>query len=204
MLVAMAATILTATAAAAEGATVSRSGATVSFNASQGERNELLVSQGVLFSTRVFTFTDGGAGLAALSGCDIIDGVGMCTADGVTQIVVNARDQDDSVKVDTATSIGPVITPTTLIGGRGVDVLIGGSGRDRLKGNNGRDFLRGRKGADFYKGGRGSDVLQTLDGEADALISCGDGRRDQVRADRVDPRPKSCEVGGRKRRGKRP
>jgi Ca2+-binding RTX toxin-like protein len=201
----MAAVVLTAAPAAAEGATVTRTGSTVVFNADQGERNDLLVSQGVLFSNHVFTFTDGGASLAAATGfCDIIDGVGMCTASGVTRIRVNLRDRDDSVKVDVSTSIGPVITPTTLIGGRGADVLIGGSGRDRLKGNNGRDSLRGRKGRDAYKGGRGSDVIQALDGKADKLITCGEGRRDLLRADRVDPRPKSCELGGRKRRGKRP
>ena len=73
----------------------------------------------------------------------------------------------------------------------------GGLGGDILKGNNGRDSLRGRQGADVYKGGRGSDTLQTLDGQSDIFISCGDGPRDLVRADKVDPKPKGCELGGR-------
>ena len=189
---------------AAEAATVTRTGSVVIFMADQGERNNLRVSQGVLLSQTVLTFTDTGAGITPASGfCDLINGVGMCASNGVTHIWVNVRDKDDQVKVATASSIGPVLTPTTLIGGRGIDVLIGGDGPDKIKGNNGRDFLRGRKGADIFKAGRGSDVVQALDGARDKRITCGDGRRDLLRADRVDPRPKSCELGNKKRRSKR-
>lgn len=190
--------------AGAGAALVTRSGATLIFKADQGESNNLRVSQGVLLAQNVITFTDTGAGITPASGfCDLVNGVGMCASSGVTAIRVNVRDKDDAVKVATESSIGPLLTPTTLIGGRGADVLIGGNGRDRLKGNNGRDALRGRKGADVYKGGRGSDTLQTLDGKADQAISCGEGRRDLLRADAADPTPKSCELGNRKRRSKR-
>ncbi|HET8976081.1 MAG TPA: hypothetical protein VFN15_05590, partial [Solirubrobacterales bacterium] len=112
-------------------------------------------------------------------------------------------DRDDTIKIATGGPFGPVGTANTLIGGRGVDVLMGGNGPDRLKGNNGRDSLRGRRGADVYKGGRGSDVLQTLDGRADASISCGPGARDQIRADKVDPPAKNCELGKHAKRSKR-
>jgi Ca2+-binding RTX toxin-like protein len=190
--------------AGAGAAVVTRSGTTIIFKADQGESNDLRVSQGVLLGQAVISFTDTGTGITPASGfCDLINGVGMCASSGVTAVRVNTRDKDDAGKVTTESSIGPLLTPTTLIGGRGADGRIGGNGRDRLKGNNGRDALRGRKGADVYKGGRGSDTLQALDGKADTAISCGDGRRDLLRADRRDPRPKSCELGNRKRRSKR-
>jgi Ca2+-binding RTX toxin-like protein len=190
---------------AAHGAVASSNGTTVFYTAGQGERNDLRVSQGSLLGQYVITFTDRGVGPIATSGsfCDLVNGVAMCRLSGVTRIRVNVRDKDDTVKVAVASSLGPLLIPTTLIGGRGADVLIGGNGPDKLKGNNGRDSLRGRKGRDIYLGGRGSDVIQALDGEADKRISCGDGRRDLVRMDKIDPDPKGCELGNRGKRSKR-
>jgi Ca2+-binding RTX toxin-like protein len=191
---------------AAGAAIIQRSGATIFYTAGQGERNDVRVGRDVLLGQQVLTFTDDDAVPFGTGGnlCDLVNGVGMCSSSGVTRVVVNVRDKDDTVVVALASPVGPVLQPTTLIGGRGVDVLVGGRGKDRLKGNSGRDSLRGRRGRDFYKGGRGSDVIQALDGKADRFISCGDGRRDLIRADGIDPRPKSCELGSRKRRGKRP
>jgi Ca2+-binding RTX toxin-like protein len=192
--------------AAANAAVIQRAGNTIIYTAGQGERNDVRVSLDSLVGQTVYTFTDDDATPIAVGGvlCDLVNGVAMCNSSGVTNIRINVRDGDDTVKIATGSALGPVMTANTLIGGRGVDVLIGGNGADRLKGNSGRDSLRGRRGLDFYKAGRGSDTLQTIDGIADALISCGDGRRDLIRADRGDPRPKSCELGSRKRRGKRP
>jgi len=191
--------------ATANSATVTSSKGTLYYIADQGEGNDLRVARDKFLNQPVYTFTDRdavplrvGAGL-----CEIVNGVGTCTAAGITNIVVNVRDRDDRVKIATAGPIGPVLTRNLIIGGRGIDVLIGGHGIDKLKGNNGRDSLRGRKGADFYKGGRGSDVLQTLDGQRDASIRCGDGRRDLVRIDpKIDPRPRGCELGNHKKRKK--
>jgi hypothetical protein len=67
-----------------------------------------------------------------------------------------------------------------------------------LKGNDGRDSLRGRESADVYKGGRGRDNLQTLDGQRDTLISCGDGGGDVVRKDAIDPHGLHCEFSNHK------
>lgn len=186
-------------------AVIQRSGPTIFYTAGQGERNDVLVSLDTLLGQAVYTFTDNDATPIGTDGalCDLVNGVGTCSSSGVTGIVVNVRDKDDTATIATASPLGPVMTTNTLIGGRGVDVLMGGLGTDTLKGNTGRDSLRGRKGVDFYKGGRGSDTLQTLDGIADGFISCGDGRRDLIRADTVDPRPKSCELGNKKRRSKR-
>ncbi len=191
--------------AAAQGATLAASGGTVYYIADQGERNDVVVATDLLLGNPVYTFTDRdatpiriGVGL-----CELVNGVGMCSGAGIGSIVVNGRDRDDTITIATGGPIGPVATTNTLIGGRGVDSLLGGNGPDKLKGNNGRDSLRGRKGPDIYKGGRGSDTLQTLDGAADTMISCGPGRRDLVRADKVDPAPRGCELGKRAKRSKR-
>ena len=198
--------LLLAVPATSGAAIIQRAGPTIFYTAGQGERNDVLVSLDTLLTQTVYTFTDDDATPIGTGGdlCELVNGVGMCSASGVSSIVVNARDRDDTVQIATASPLGPVMTANTLIGGRGVDVLVGGNAGDRLKGNSGRDALRGRKGVDVYKGGRGSDILQAIDGVADGFISCGDGRRDQIRADVGDPRPKSCELGNKKKRGKRP
>lgn len=188
--------------ASAGAAVLSTDQATVYYIADQGERNDVVVRVRMLLGQPVYTFTDNDASPISIGDgvCDLINGVGMCSQSGIATIHVNVRDRDDTIEIATAGSGGlaPPLIPTTLIGGRGHDVLTGGHGPDLIKGNNGRDALRGRKGADFYKGGRGADTLQTLDGIADAGIFCGEGIRDLVRADKVDPKPRRCELGGRR------
>lgn len=206
MLLVAALAALAALPASAGASVLTRSGATLYYTAAQGERNDVRVGRDVFLGQQVYTFTDDDAVPITVGGnlCEVASGgVGVCTYSGVSATVINVRDQDDTVKIATGTSLGPVLTFNTIIGGRGIDVLTGGSAVDKLKGNNGRDSLRGRKGKDIYKAGRGSDTLQTIDGKADQMIACGDGRRDLLRADSFDPKPKSCELGKRKRRGKR-
>ncbi len=186
----------------AQGAVLSSFGGTVYYIAGQGERNDVVVGTDRVLGLTVYTFTDADANPIQIGGgvCELINGVGSCSTAGIHSLFINVRDRDDTAQISTSGGSGlfaPLI-PTTIIGGRGVDVLTGGVSADVLKGNNGRDTLRGRQGPDVYKGGRGSDTLQTLDGQADTFISCGNGRRDLVRADKQDPKPKSCELGGRK------
>ena len=96
-----------------------------------------------------------------------------------------------------------------LAGGTGDDGLAGGAGDDSLFGSDGRDRLDGGRGSDRLLGGRGNDTIVTGagvnavtagngDDTINALnrrpdrIDCGRGRRDSVRADRVD-RLRHCE-----------
>jgi Ca2+-binding RTX toxin-like protein len=192
---------IAAFAAPAQAAKLSSVGGTIHYVAGQGENNDVRVNVKLTLGVTVYTFTDHDAPIEiGVGNCDLINGVGMCATFGVRALHVNARDKDDTIKIAVAGEEGltaPRI-PTVLIGGRGEDVLIGGNGRDKLKGNNGRDTLRGRKGKDVHKGGRGSDTLQTLDGQGDLVVNCGEGRRDLVRADPQDPEPRRCELGGRK------
>jgi Ca2+-binding RTX toxin-like protein len=188
-------------AGSAQAAVLSNFNGTISYVADQGERNDLVVGSDVVLGLPVYTFKDADANPIRIGGglCDLLNGVGYCRKTAFS-FFIDVRDRDDTVQIATAGAGGqpPPTLPATIIGGDGVDVLQGGSEPDVLKGNNGRDSLRGRQGADVYKGGRGSDTLQTLDGEADTFISCGDGSRDLLRADKIDPKPKSCELGGRK------
>jgi Ca2+-binding RTX toxin-like protein len=188
-------------AGSAQAAVLSSTNGTITYIADQGERNDVVVAGSSLLGVPIYTFTDADANPIRIGGglCELVNGVGTCRTNGVHTFVIDVRDRDDTAQISTGgAGTFPPFIPAVIIGGRGVDVLQGGVAADILKGNDGRDSLRGRQGADVYKAGRGSDTLQTLDGQTDAFISCGEGSRDLLRADKQDPRPKSCELGGRK------
>ena len=184
-------------AGSAHASTLFSGGGLIIYTAGQGELNDVQVGTGNLLGGTVgtYTFTDVDANPISITGgpCELINGVGMCRQELVSSIIVDVRDRDDSAKVAETVGIGAL-----MIGGRGNDTLLGGNGNDILKGNDGRDSLRGRGGADVYKGGRGRDNLQTLDGNRDAFISCGDGSGDVLRKDRIDPRGNHCEFSNHK------
>jgi Ca2+-binding RTX toxin-like protein len=185
----------------AHAATVTTSNGVIAYIADQGERNDVVLSTAGLVGVPVYTFKDADGIPLNVTGpvCALVNELATCNQFGISQIFIDVRDRDDTVSVATTGEGGlPGIGIfTSIVGGDGVDVLQGGNEPDTIKGNNGRDSLRGRGGADVYKGGRGSDTLQTLDGARDTFISCGNGARDLIRADKVDPKPKSCELGGR-------
>ena len=181
--------------ASAQGAVLTQSGGIASYVAAQGERNDVVVSNGFLLGVPVYTFSDADANPITIGSgfCDLVNGVGMCRQEFVSSVVIDVRDRDDTATVGGTVAIGAL-----MIGGRGADILMGGLGNDILKGNDGRDSLRGREGADSYKGGRGRDTLQTLDGIRDTFISCGDGGGDVLRKDKRDPRGRHCEHSNHK------
>jgi Ca2+-binding RTX toxin-like protein len=186
--------------ASANAGVLSSSGGIISYVANQGERNDVLVSTDLLLggTVPVYTIKDLDANPISTGGaCQLINGVGTCMQSGVTSFILDVRDRDDTVQIATAGPGGAVPLGAQMIGGRGVDVLMGGMGGDILKGNDGRDSLRGRAGVDVYKGGRGRDTLQTLDGQTDDFISCGDGSGDVLRKDRIDPKGLHCEFSNR-------
>jgi Ca2+-binding RTX toxin-like protein len=183
--------------ASAQAATLASGGGGIAYIADQGERNDVLVDTAVLFggTVPVYTFKDVDAIPITMGGgpCEFINLVATCRQEGVTNLVIDVRDRDDTAQVAETVPVGAL-----MIGGRGNDTLLGGLGNDILKGNDNRDSLRGRGGADVYKGGRGRDNLQTLDGIRDALISCGDGGGDVLRKDAIDPRGNHCEHSNHK------
>jgi Ca2+-binding RTX toxin-like protein len=183
-------------AGSAQAGVLSSSGGMITYAANQGEKNDVLVDTASFFSgsVPVYTFKDADANPITITGgpCEFFNGVAACRQEFVGSLIIDVRDRNDTAQVGLSVGIGAL-----MIGGRGNDELMGGIGGDILKGNNNRDSLRGRGGADTYKAGRGRDNLQTLDGLRDTFISCGDGRGDQVRRDRVDPRPLHCEFKNR-------
>jgi TolB protein len=83
----------------------------------------------------------------------------------------------------------------TVYGGRGADFLMGGDGADIVYGGHGADKFGGGPGWDTLLGGPGNDVVNARDGRRD-WIYCGSGRRDSVRANRVDL-VQGCEIVAR-------
>lgn len=179
-------------AATAQAGVLSSSGGIITYVANQGEKNDVQVEATSVFggSVPLYSFEDADANPITIVGgpCEFFNGVAACRQEFVGSLIIDVRDRDDTAQVGESVGIGAL-----MIGGRGNDNLMGGPGGDILKGNDNRDSLRGRGGADTYKGGRGRDNLQTLDGLRDTFISCGDGRSDIVRRDRIDPTPLQCE-----------
>ena len=196
-------------ASSAHAAVLTESGGIIYYVADQGERNDIQVGVDAILggSVHVYSFKDADANPIRIGGgpFELINGVGMCQQAFVASFVIDVRDRDDTITVSTAGTNGvpPLTRGALMIGGRGVDVLTGGLGNDILKGNDGRDSLRGREGADVYKAGRGRDTLQTLDGQRDVFISCGDGNGDVLRKDKIDPRGRHCEHSNHKNVSKR-
>jgi Ca2+-binding RTX toxin-like protein len=189
--------------ASANAGVLSEGGGVITYTANQGEKNDVLVSTDFLLGgmVPVYTIKDLDANPITIGGgnCQLINGIGTCTQQTVTSFIIDVRDRDDTAQVANAgvPGVQPLLIGAQMIGGRGIDVLVGGLGGDILKGNDGRDSLRGREGVDVYKGGRGRDTLQTLDGQTDGFISCGDGSGDVVRKDKVDPKARHCEFSNR-------
>jgi Ca2+-binding RTX toxin-like protein len=189
--------------ASANAGVLSEGGGVITYTANQGEKNDVLVSTDFLLGgmVPVYTIKDLDANPITIGGgnCQLINGIGTCTQQTVTSFIIDVRDRDDTAQVANAgvPGVQPLLIGAQMIGGRGIDVLVGGLGGDILKGNDGRDSLRGREGVDVYKGGRGTDHLQTLDGQTDGFISCGDGSKDVLRKDKADPKGRHCEFSNR-------
>ncbi|MER6386870.1 calcium-binding protein [Streptomyces sp. NPDC059382] len=135
----------------ATGTLVSKAGTSVTVTAGVGLSNTLSVWQ-VGDTIRV---RDTGDTVTALGGCTTVSAnEAVCPgAGGLTELVVNAGDQDDDV---TSFLASPGVT---LVGGAGNDSLHGGSANDTLEGDEGSDFLSGGGGNDTLTGSSGPDRL---------------------------------------------
>ena len=122
----------------------------------------------------------------------------MCRTEGVHSFASTSATATTRPSLDAETGgLFPPLIPSMIIGGRGVDVLTGGVGADILKGNDGRDSLRGRRAPTSTRADAGRDTLQTLDGNATRSSPAAMAGGDLLRADKIDPRPKHCELGSR-------
>jgi Ca2+-binding RTX toxin-like protein len=137
--------------AAAQAATVSVTGSTLSVTAADGEQNNVTLS----LAAGTYTVTDLGPSPSTPGGACSVASVTTvtCAATGITALTVDLRDRDDTIAVT------GVASPITLTGGEGDDVLSGGDGNDTINGGAGVDTLDGGTGNDTLNGDQGDDKL---------------------------------------------
>ena len=88
------------------------------------------------------------------------DGVSGTFAEGdVDDILVQAGDGNDFVRIGSGGFAGSVRAPAQVDGGNGNDEINGGRGGDSLVGGPGDDFITGYAGNDFVDGGEGNDTI---------------------------------------------
>jgi Ca2+-binding RTX toxin-like protein len=141
---------LVPTPATAAASFLRRSGATIHYAAASGESNHVRARtvEETLF------LDDAGATIAPAAGCiPVFVRRARCDLRGVTRIVLELGDRDDSAAVFGS---GPFV----LRGDDGADLLRGGAGNDILEGGGGGDdALDGGARGDVLSGGIGVDVV---------------------------------------------
>jgi Ca2+-binding RTX toxin-like protein len=144
---------------------------TLYYIADSGEVNNATMAYRTKLTAASYVVTDPGAPLSsglpvtirAGNGCTSASATEVrCAARGVTTLLVNVVDQDDSVTVNAPTA-------AVVYGSGGNDLLSGGSGADELYGDAGNDELHGNLGNDMLRGGppaatKAIEDNDTLDG----------------------------------------
>jgi Ca2+-binding RTX toxin-like protein len=92
----------------------------------------------------------------------------------IAQIVVDAGNGGDAVRIDESNGIFSDTIPTTIEGGNGNDRLVGGAGAGTLDGGNGDDTLFGGNGNEKLLGGNGNDSIDGNKGNDTAFLGKGD------------------------------
>ncbi|MEU6664839.1 hypothetical protein [Streptomyces sp. NPDC046727] len=159
-------TMAVASPASAAPAFVTISNGRLVFTALPGETNTVTFDT---FSAGTLRVTDTTSNLTAGPGCTGSGHTVLCAGQGVTRIVADLGDRNDTAQNDTD-------LPSDLVGGQGNDILVGGSGPDRLTdpdgwtgptlitvtmvGRGGNDTIVSRNGGfDQIDCGTGFDVL---------------------------------------------
>lgn len=150
---------------AADAATVSVSGTTVTYQAAPGEVNKPLVDE----NAGAVVFGDS-AKLVPGAGCAAFGETGVtCSGAAISAVIVNLGDRDDNMMRNVLEGEVPAKAKLTVDGGPGKDFIIGTTGNDALSGGTGDDSVYGSGGRDVLKGGAGKDRLTgfgTLEGGA--------------------------------------
>jgi Ca2+-binding RTX toxin-like protein len=177
-----------ASAGPAWSATAERVGDTLSYRASAGEANDLVVRgsyPGTVFHDAGATIR-AGVGCAALADGGVECGSGLLPEEAPPRIEIRLRDRDrDRDRDDHATSEveGPVAQEIDMAGGPGSDTLHSGSGTGNthlVSGGRGNDHLitmTNNTGDATFIGGPGDDVLENLEGRHASFYA---GRGDDV------------------------
>ena len=91
----------------------------------------------------------------------------------IDQIVVDAGNGDDAVRIDESNGVFSDTIPTTIEGGNGNDRLVGGAGAVTIDGGNGDDTLFGGNGTEKLLGGTGNDSIDGNKGNDTAFLGNG-------------------------------
>jgi RTX calcium-binding nonapeptide repeat (4 copies) len=91
----------------------------------------------------------------------------------IAQIVVEAGNGGDAVRIDESNGVFVDTIPTTIDGGNGNDRLVGGAGAVTLIGGNGDDTLLGGNGNEKLFGGNGDDTIDGGKGNDVAFLGNG-------------------------------
>jgi subtilisin family serine protease len=157
------------------------SGDVLTFSAGAGQKNNVTVTRFVDAGVPKYRITDpySTSSTAQQSGSRINPGAGCtrvtdttvkCPVAGITRIVLNGGDQNDSLNA------GTITIPVTLDGGAGLDTLTGGTAGD---------LLVGGTAADAFTAGTGNDTINARNEDVDSSFTCGEnaGDSDAVNAD---------------------
>jgi Ca2+-binding RTX toxin-like protein len=87
----------------------------------------------------------------------------------IAEIVVDAGNGDDAVRIDESNGVFSDTIPTTIEGGNGNDRLVGGAGAVTIDGGNGNDALFGGNGNEKLLGGNGNDTIDGNKGNDSAF-----------------------------------
>ena len=171
---------------AAQAATLTNAGGTLTFTAARGKVNDVSFSPGPspnsvdVFRNTAATVPDNDP-IADPTGCTSFAAGVSYRCEGVTALIANGGDLGDSLRAGSLTTLG-----ATLIGGPGDDLLLSGDGPDTVDGGDGDDGISTEGGVDTLQGARGNDRLWGGSG-ADVLDGdVGDDYLDgEIGADRV-------------------
>jgi subtilisin family serine protease len=183
--------------AAAE-STAAVSGGVLTFTAGAGQKNNVTATRFTdTDSIAKYRITDpystsptaqqSGSRINPGAGCTrISDTAVKCPVAGITRIVLNGGDGNDSLNA------GTIAIPVTLNGAAGLDILTGGTAGDSLIGGT---------AADAFTAGTGNDTISARNEDVDTSFSCGEnaGDSDTVNADLspndpITASPANCEV----------
>ena len=93
----------------------------------------------------------------------------------IAQIVVEAGNGGDAVRIDESNGVFADTIPTTIDGGAGNDTIAGGNGNEKLFGGNGNDTIDGGKGNDVAFLGNGNDTFVWDPGDGSDTIEGQNG-----------------------------
>ena len=151
----------------AEAAVVTNVGGSLTYTATPGEANRVVIER----TGNAVTITDSGAAVVfGLPGCPAA-GPKSIRCEGVTFAVVSLGDRDDVLAVEGGLRV-------QADGGAGSDFLAGGPLADTLAGGAGDDGLAGGSGGDELDGGAGTDEVDYTGRVGGVVVTLDNARND--------------------------